>query len=307
MTRETRIGLLVGLVFIVMFGLVLAEFVGGRGTTQNTSAAAIENNGSPLPLPVVVEEPAVSPSPTASMTDGRVAAPRDGAAAGGDVAPPPVVVVSLGGPPADSGDSTASRSGTGDMGKADGAAPPTDSRGSGDSGVETMASSSGQRIYVVEDRDSLIKIARKFYGTGHETQWKTIRDANKATLKSETSLKIGDKLIIPDLPGAKPTPAPSRGGVSSPPPPPIPPTPTAAMTAGSGDSAGRAAAGDASAARSAGRTYVVQAGDTITKIARKMYNGDDSKSAVARIMKANNIADADVGRLKIGAKLEIPI
>lgn len=49
--------------------------------------------------------------------------------------------------------------------------------------------------YVVQDGDSLYKIARRFYGK--EAAWKQIRDANKATITTDGRVKTGQTIILP--------------------------------------------------------------------------------------------------------------
>lgn len=49
--------------------------------------------------------------------------------------------------------------------------------------------------YVVQDGDSLYKIARRFYGK--ESAWKKIRDANKATISTDGRVKKGQSIILP--------------------------------------------------------------------------------------------------------------
>ena len=49
--------------------------------------------------------------------------------------------------------------------------------------------------YVVQDGDSLYKIARRFYGK--ESEWKKIRDANKATISTDGRVKAGQTIILP--------------------------------------------------------------------------------------------------------------
>ncbi|HWR52464.1 MAG TPA: LysM peptidoglycan-binding domain-containing protein [Bryobacteraceae bacterium] len=71
------------------------------------------------------------------------------------------------------------------------------------------------------------------------------------------------------------------------------------QTAGAGG-AGAQAGG---AARSAGRTYTVQAGDTLSKIAREMYG--DAKE-YNKIFNANRDQLSDPDRIKPGQKLVIP-
>jgi nucleoid-associated protein YgaU len=51
------------------------------------------------------------------------------------------------------------------------------------------------KSYTVQAGDSLFKISEKFYGD--TTQWKKIRDANRATINPDGRLRIGQTLVIP--------------------------------------------------------------------------------------------------------------
>ena len=49
--------------------------------------------------------------------------------------------------------------------------------------------------YVVQDGDSLYRIARRFYGK--ESAWKAIRDANKAVISTDGRVKTGQTIVLP--------------------------------------------------------------------------------------------------------------
>lgn len=51
--------------------------------------------------------------------------------------------------------------------------------------------------HVVEQGDSLYKLAEKYYKDG--SKWSKILDANKRILKDQKSLKVGQELVIPDI------------------------------------------------------------------------------------------------------------
>jgi nucleoid-associated protein YgaU len=53
------------------------------------------------------------------------------------------------------------------------------------------------RTYIVKSGDSLSKISREVYGSSK--YYKVIFEANRATMKTEASLKIGQELKIPKL------------------------------------------------------------------------------------------------------------
>ena len=51
------------------------------------------------------------------------------------------------------------------------------------------------QVYVVEDGDTLTRIALRFYG--RKSAWKQIREANKATVSTDGRIKAGDRLTLP--------------------------------------------------------------------------------------------------------------
>lgn len=52
------------------------------------------------------------------------------------------------------------------------------------------------RTYVVEAGDSLSVIAKKVYGDAG--RWKDIFEANKATVKDPSLIRVGQELVIPE-------------------------------------------------------------------------------------------------------------
>ena len=68
----------------------------------------------------------------------------------------------------------------------------------GSKGRETLVKADGiQEIYTVQPGDNLQKISRNAYGTSKH--YKLIFEANRDTMKSESELKVGQKLQIPKL------------------------------------------------------------------------------------------------------------
>ena len=55
--------------------------------------------------------------------------------------------------------------------------------------------SSRPKTYVVQEGDTLYAIALKFYG--RKGEWKTIRDANKATISTDGRVRAGETIILP--------------------------------------------------------------------------------------------------------------
>ncbi len=136
----------------------------------------------------------------------------------------------------------------------------------------------GAKTYVVQSGDSLEKIAREQYNDGRK--WPKIFEANKAVLKNEASLKIGQTLVIPDL-ATEPAPA----------------APEIRLPGSEVIGAGTTTAPDGS------KTHTVQAGDNLWKISRQ-YFGDGGK--VDAIYQANKSSMNSASDLKVGQKLVIP-
>lgn len=67
----------------------------------------------------------------------------------------------------------------------------------GPGGQQRVVAEGVQEIYTVQSGDTLTKIAKKVYGSSKN--YKLIYEANKDTMPSEASLKIGQKLKIPKL------------------------------------------------------------------------------------------------------------
>jgi nucleoid-associated protein YgaU len=328
MARETRIGLLVGLFFIVMFGLVLTELTGGGKTapapadsvneavkiaalpaSEDTSPAVLAGGevvarAGPPPWQGVT--PPIAPAAVASGTAASVQVPAAGSVQ--DLASPPArepallsAVESLPAP-ADSEELTASLK---TVIARDAASPAW-------AGAIAAAPAAAEKVYTVQPKDTLRKIARTIYGPQNEKEYRRIFEANKRTLKSESILSVGQVLAIPPLPGQAP-PARAAGGqadeggvrqmdveelqkhlasVDG------PQAKATGAISGAGQTSGRAAG-------KAARVYVVAPGDNLAKISRKTL-GNDKKATIARLHNANKGKLTSPQRLAIGMKLEIP-
>jgi len=310
MTRETRIGLLVGLLFIVLFGLVLADYA------NPPSKPPIQTQKKELALPMIEEGPVRADPPAAIAAKDPALAARD--AAPGGVDPPagekiasadkPMRVVS------DLAPMPPDRFIVVDSPGRDGA-PDAKGVGPTDASSGVAATEAKSRAYTVEAGDSLRKIARKVYGPTREMEYKRICEANKDTVPTETSLLvIGKVLVIPSLPDAAPAkpsdasalagllrPGRDAGGVRE-----MDANELRAHLAGrsTGDGGPVPAAGNAAAP--AKKTYVVQKGDSLSKIVRRCLN-DDSRSAIQKLIQANSGKIKGPEQvLRIGMELEIP-
>jgi len=132
----------------------------------------------------------------------------------------------------------------------------------GSSSTSTNAPA-GSRMHSVQRDEYLIDISEKYYGT--TAKWKTIADANPGI--NPNNLKVGQKLVIPDV-----------GGSSS-----------------------RSATDGSARATDGGGTYTIKSGDTLEKVAQKLL-GDGSKWQ--DIAKLN--PGVDPTRLMVGQKITVP-
>ncbi len=144
-----------------------------------------------------------------------------------------------------------------------------------------VAASTTEKLHKVESGESLYGIAKHYYGNGK--YWKQLLEYNKATVKSETSIKLGTKIKIPELAVLTGKPGDSKVPVII--DPKIFPEPAVANKTVNGK----------------GKTYVVQKGDTPGAIAQKALG--TSKRA-RELMDLNKITN-DAG-LRIGMVLQLP-
>jgi nucleoid-associated protein YgaU len=141
------------------------------------------------------------------------------------------------------------------------------------------------RVYEVKSGDDLTQVAVNVYGQKQGKQWSNIKriyEANRSVLPTMDSLKIGQKLTIPPLPAEAASPRAE--------------TPAAA-------SAKSAQSAPAASSRSAEKTtgYVVKEGDSLWKISKeKLGSGNRYKE----ILKLNGIHDDS--NLKTGMTLKLP-
>ena len=330
MGRETKFGLLIGLVFIILFGVILSSRAGSsapehaalptgeslahatRLETVNRTVdpfkadGALDMNGQDLVIQVRSEGPAEEPLPAPVAL-----ASSDGGAVGtddrGTVAFGPVTVET----PAD-----AERA---ELGLA--RAEPAPDRGAA---APPAASDPSRPVYVVRSGDTLIGIARRFYGKDAPRLWRQIVDANKSTLRHPERLAVGQKLVIPNVPqppqsdAPRPPSEPAGGDVPGGTPlrEPAPDTALANSSAPMSREAVREALHRMTVPADSGRmngsqsdlvevpplpvkTYTVQPGDTFNRIATKLY-GDGNK--YGRLLALKN-PGADPSRLRIGQRI----
>jgi len=218
--RETKFGLLVGVVFIVLFGVILSGRAGssvsehaamptGEVQRHHTAVqtlnqtvdpfvqdAASDVKGNDLAAKEPVEEPL--PAPKGAVV---VKTPDTGADTCGTVGIGPVTIETPAGVP------------DGLLAKAD----LSIARWPTDGTIVTPSPDTTKTIYTVRAGDTLTSVARQYYGKDAPRLWKQIYEANKATVKDPNRLSAGLKLVIPPPPApadsakpAAPTKDPSR-------------------------------------------------------------------------------------------------
>ncbi len=270
MTRQARVGLLVGLGFIIMFGVLMSELTGGSAAPPIEEPASGGAVNEYAWAPVIEEIPAAKPEVmerlSATTQDER------------EQDEEPVAIVRV-----------ERSSGDGESQQARTDAARTVRR-------------RGERKYTVKPSDMLIKIARKVYGPGHEDEYKRIYQANRNILSSESLVIAGQELVIPPLSDAREVRPQQRQAAQS-------PTHRRRASEGYRQmgldelrrhfSAGR---GDQAAS---GRVYVIRRGDNLTGIARR-YLKDDSKEAVMKIYNANRDKLSSPDVLPVGVRIVIP-
>ena len=234
--RETKFGLLIGLVFIILFGVILSSRAGsaapehavlptGESQVHATSLetvnrtvdpfkadAALDMNGQGAAVQVRYEGPAEEPLPApaalAPSDAGTVQADDRGTVAFGPVMVETPAIRSLLRPdpygPVGAGDNRAQvhlarAEPPPDRGATVLLAAPSDSSRSYSAEAVASAAKAGP-VYVVRSGDTIIGIARQFYGKDAPRLWKQIVDANKSAIRDPNRLAVGQKLVIPNVP-----------------------------------------------------------------------------------------------------------
>ena len=277
MTRETRIGLLVGLMFIVLFGLVLSELTGDASRPPRPAPAEAQGIVARLSIEGLPEADFEHIDYVEDLPDADVEGQAGQLVAKDAAKTPPL--------------------------------PPKASILVAD----TLAKPSAPiRIHVVRYGESLCKIAGRYYG--NQGLYKRIFEANRDKLPDAATVIVGQKLLIPSL--LEKLTAPHGRGVSAVRDVAARGATDGASRRlstggyekltikqlqrrlGVSDKAGVKT-------RKAFRIHTVRRGDTLSEIALK-YLGSQKRSAVRRIFEANKDTLSSPDEVFIGMKLKIP-
>jgi nucleoid-associated protein YgaU len=278
MTRETRIGLLLGLVFIIAFGMILSELKDtGESSAPEPPVAGDYHTEQPPVEPTAygrADEIRISPviRPISALAR-REPQERPEGRADMEVIPPAERV--------DVRERLAMITLTRRAANEPVAAPAAES------------AAPAPRTYTVKSGDSLYSIATEVYGRRNAHRFKKIYEANRDKLPDVSTVLAGQVLVIPPLESALATSARSAETVREVGPEEL------------REHVRRAAETQRARPEAQGRVYVVRRGDSLTKIAREVY-GDDSRPAIQKLLTANRDKLPDPNRIVEGMRLKIP-
>jgi len=296
-SHETKVGLLVGLIFIGLFGLILSlragsEVVGhanlpvGESQKYRTMVRALRHNVDPF-----IEHSVLDIAPAGPRQEGPAAreAVEERLPAPGSIRetePPARTVSDVGVIAAGPVEVVTPVRETPGAGSAEGGSPPareTERRAEPTPAAPT---------YVVRANDSLVLIARRFYGAQGDRLWRRIYEANRSALSDPDRLRAGQELVIPGV-EASPAPAPA----------PMPaPEGEVVRTVTAGELAemlgNRSDLVEAPSPLPA--TYTVRGGDTFYGIAERLY-GNARYASLLHLKNKHLVPDAT--KLRAGQRI----
>lgn len=320
MTSEAKVGLLVGLAFIVLFGVVISNSaeknrqVSLAPLTVPIPTGPVSPNDPVLPVTDKLNHPAskseIAQANSKSTLAGNLAVADKGPSAGGSRLDQPVqpqddrladaskkadasdkqrlIVVPIQRPPLDT-DSGLGESLAMNPPRPAPVLPGTESVTPGSPSTPQAPTASAEVQYTVKAGDSWFKIARTQWGEKFAGQWKQIAQANKSVCKDEKSLAPGMVLVIPARPDGKTpgvTVAPDRQLADS-------SKPRETITFDEKQTSAPMT-----------RFYTVKKGDTVYKIAEKELGNSQLYKAILELNKGTLKKD---GSLSIGMRLKLPV
>ena len=290
--RETQVGLIVGLVFIGLFGLILSLRAGsehaslptGESRKYSTLARTLREDVDPFLESSVLEIGGSAPAETVSETLQEPMPAPAGAATAEAPAPeaePTGVIAAV---PVEI-ETPAPSQGPAAVHLAEGPAQ------------ETPAPQPA--TYRVRSNDTLVAIARRFYGADGDRLWRRIYEANRERLGDPNRLAPGQELVIPGTESAGPPAAPA--------PTPNPADRTALVEADvptvTAEEFGAMVGRGSDLVESPAplpETYTVQRGETFYSIAQRLYGS----ARYANVLQAKNKhLVADPRQLREGQKI----
>jgi nucleoid-associated protein YgaU len=274
MDTKSRIGLFAGgLVLVGMVAYVMMprapQTDGVTVSTDSSSAtgdlaAAAPTTRPATTQPVAIADPFATPEAT-SASPGAAPAPKFQVAA-----------VDANDAWARALDTGSTQSHSGNLSKISSLTPETSTLTTPVVGHKSLSATPSQKTYKVESGDSPVSISTKVYGNGKYAS--KILDANPGI--NPKHLKIGQELKLPDVAAETPTFSSSSASLDH-----TDPLPTAAATANQ-------------------KTYKVQSGDTLTKIATRLYGKGDMWKKLYAANKGK--IGSDPTHLRAGIVLQIP-
>ena len=320
MTRETKIGLLVGLAFIIVIGILLSDHL---TSATDPPQAALVQAGNNVRSGVAV--PGGATSPVTQVQVPAHVAPQMPVATSQELRPqqPPVTVVQVGPagtvqnsqqtPPQQPQQIASNQQANSTVDSNAVAAPRGSDQTTGNSTLESVANSvnepvvaiggqtasnqqtahpqqltsgGGQRDYKAEPGDSVSKMAAKFYGRNTRTNRQLIIDANPSLKQAPDRVIVGSTYVIPS---AASTPAAN------------PPKLTDNVVVVEDPNRASAQPTRAAVAATSEHFYTVKSGDTLTKIAIEQLG---TPNAVSAIVELNKLPDANT--IHPNMKLRLP-
>ena len=306
MGRETKFGLLVGLVFIVLFGVILGNRAGSAtqehaalpvGESEGHRALARTVNRTVDPFAgdgmLVMEHP-VPPSvrpqeeslPAPRYVPAETAPPESGDV--GIIAFEPHTVRTPAGDPALAGDLLDELHGEPVVVEPTPAPEPA---------------KADRPVHVVRAGENLTTIARRYYGAEGERLWRRIWEANKAAVSDPNRLAAGQKLVIPGLPAETPARSADTSLAKAAAPAPAETIDRDAVPVVNAEELARMVGNQSDLVEQPSKppaTYTVRKGDTFYHIATNLYG--DGRLARLLILRNKHLVP-DETKLKVGQRI----
>lgn len=293
MTKETKVGLLVGLALIIVVGILLSDHVANSSRQPQAILSNVGNNvrdsvaiPQPVAIPVVLDNPVGPASPVPTQEELKPQTPVAGnlvvgIGPGGSVksltqttAAPTVGQTTM---PLEASEASDQPAAANENVANPSAATPTDAGVTPIALNEPPSSPKALKQYKVQSGDTLGKLAHRFYGTRSHAAIEAILKANPELKGDPTRLAIGRTYVIPAFGNSQ--------------------SPDVAKVQASTDHAGLP-----SHAHAIASTYTVKSGDTLWKIASQQLGSSAEWKQIAQL----NHSAVKGGTLTVGMVLKLP-